>query len=183
MTTVRSRQNAKAEQRRASVAELLAKKPQKRVVTVCLDPEALGELDATVKLAAVARLRNNPDQDPDELDERAAELREQVDAATRTLEFRSIGRQAYRKLVLEFPPTPEEVEQFKREHPNQGDPLWAPDRFPPALIAACSHDPKISRDEAEQMYREWDEPEFGQLWQACWEMHNILSGRAALGKV
>ncbi len=59
------------------------------------------------------------------------------------IRFQALGSKEYDDLIAEHPPTAKQ----KKE-----DASWNPDTFAPALIAACSVDPKISEDDATKIW-------------------------------
>lgn len=77
-----------------------------------------------------------------------------------TVLFRSIGSKAYDALLSEHPPTAAQK--------KEGSP-WNSDTFPPALIAACSSDPKISLEDAKRLFEsdEWSGGEVAGLFTAA----------------
>jgi hypothetical protein len=94
--------------------------------------------------------------------ERLTALESDLAASTVTVKVRSIGRNAFRRLMA--------------EHASDGEP-FDPDMFPPALIAACSLDPVMTVDEVNGLgdvltFAQWDEL-FGAAWEACSEVDGV----------
>lgn len=77
-----------------------------------------------------------------------------VGTDTLTLEFRALGAKAYDELMAAHPPT--------KEQKAEGQ-VWNPVTFPAALIAASSHDPTITPEQATEL---WTSPDWarGELW-------------------
>lgn len=71
--------------------------------------------------------------------------------------FRGIGRRPFDDLVDAHLPTKEQKERAKRE--GSGDITWNPESFPPALVSAASVEPKLSVEEAQEI---WESPEWNQ---------------------
>lgn len=89
------------------------------------------------------------------IQEKIDELTESAQETEQEFTFRSIGRHAHDELLLSHPPTDEQ----KKE--GYG---FNPDTYTPALVAAASYDPKISLQEAAEI---WDDPDWnsGELLQ------------------
>lgn len=85
---------------------------------------------------------------------RTATVEVTVDGGKATMLFRALGAKAYDDLLAEHPPT-------KKDKEDGG--VWNGETFPPALIAASSLDPKISADEATEV---WTSPDWsrGELY-------------------
>lgn len=71
--------------------------------------------------------------------------------------MQAIGSKAYDALVAKFPP--------KAEDKKQGA-IYDHERFAPALVAACSESPRLTEDEARQLFdsEDWSGGEFGALF-------------------
>jgi hypothetical protein len=90
--------------------------------------------------------------------------------------FRAIGRKGFEKLKDEHPATPEQQKRAREEglaaglEPEQTRLQWDADKFPPALIAAASLEPKITHDEAWELFHvseDWNEAELASLFLAA----------------
>lgn len=93
-----------------------------------------------------------------------------------TFVFRSIGRVAYRDLLLAHPATGEQRRDFETAQKRAG---VAPhlirklpfnsDTYPPALIAACCVSPAMSEAEATELWEseDWGEGELSALFEAA----------------
>lgn len=128
------------------------------------------EIDSTTE-APVAAPTSGPRVRPATMDRlRKKKRRERVvpiqtvdddgDDLTLEMRFRAISSKAYDKLVAENPPTPKQRDQGA---------MYNPDTFAPALISACSLDPKLSLEEATEITTsdEWSSGETGGLFVEC----------------
>ncbi len=156
-----------------SLGELRSKK---RPVTRSVDIFLNSEVAEAVNRAQVVldQIEKRVESNPGELnlqvrrDEARAELeRLQEEAIVSgdvvTFTFRSIGRKAYERLIEEHPPTEAQQKDAREEGLAAGLSAqlsrlsWNADTFPPALIAAASVAPKISNEEAWELYNDSDD--------------------------
>ncbi len=172
-----------AEPKALTLADLRGKKkPVTRFVEIFLDSDVATEVNrAQARLEeAEQRLsgrRNDMDlqvkcdQARDELERLQAEAVET--GAVVRFSFRSIGRKAYEKLREEHPPTEEQQKQAREEGLSVGLSAemsrlqWNADTFPPALVAAASYEPKISEEEAWELFHisdDWNQAELTALF-------------------
>jgi hypothetical protein len=103
--------------------------------------------------------------------------------------FKSLGRKKYEALVEEFP-NPEKQDQdevatemVKTGQLQQGFIAWDPDKFPPALIADCSVEPKLTRKEVQELWddEDWSPSDLAVLFGTA--LHaNSASSQIDLGK-
>ncbi len=158
------------------------KKPVTRSVEIFLDSDVATDINrAQVRLNDLEeRLSQSPqrrdlqikrDQAEAELERLQGEAAEA--GAVATFSFRAIGRKAYEQLIEEHPATEEQQREARERGANAGlAPQlsrlhWNADTFPPALIAAASCDPKISHEEAWEMFHvseDWNEGELTTLF-------------------
>src|SRR6476469_4358614 len=77
--------------------------------------------------------------------------------------FRAIGSAAYDKLLESSPPTRVQKEDGQSYDPN---------KFCPRLIAACSVEPKLTEEQAEQIWtsESWNRSEVSKLFSAAVEV-------------
>lgn len=77
-----------------------------------------------------------------------------------TVLLRAIGNTTYDRLLTEHPPTKEQKEE---------DATYNPDTFAPALIASVLAEPKLTVEEATEMYNsdEWSRGELLNLFTEC----------------
>ncbi len=124
----------------------------------------------TGDLAAQVR-RDDARRELERLQEEAVE-HEQVVRFT----FRGIGRKAFERLKDDHPPTPEQQKSAQEEAVATGVDAelarlrWDADKFPPALVAAASIEPKITHDEAWELFHvseDWNEAEVTDLFLAA----------------
>jgi hypothetical protein len=182
------------------------KKPVVRSTEIFVDSEVADEiaelraqLDEVERDMDTAARRDGGRVAITDYSRRREELRERIDAAHEaaresgalvSFSFRSLGRKVYQKLIDEHPPTDEQQKEADKrakelELPQRLARLrWNADTFPPALVAAASHEPKISPDEAWELFHvseDWNEAEVADLLataQAAQETRSV----ADLGK-
>jgi hypothetical protein len=85
-------------------------------------------------------------------------------AVQRRMVYRALPSKVYDDLVAAHPPTPRQLSDA-----NGSGVSYNLDTFAPALIAACSYEPKLSYEQAEQLYHapEWSGGEISTLfWNA-----------------
>lgn len=82
-----------------------------------------------------------------------------------TLRFRAISSRQYDKLVSEHPPTPKQKDDGA---------IYNINNFAPALISAVSLDPKLSVEDASELYNsdDWSGGEIGGLFLAALRLCN-----------
>lgn len=114
-------------------------------------------------------------------DEARAELERLLDQAVEDEQvvrftFRAIGRKAFERLKEDHPATPEQQKRAREEglaaglEPEHTRLQWDADKFPPALVAAASLEPKITHDEAWELFHvseDWNEAELASLFLAA----------------
>ena len=85
---------------------------------------------------------------------------------TLEMRMRAISSRQYDRLVADHPPTPVQKDQGG---------AYNVDSFAPALIAAVSLDPKISVEDATEIYNsdEWSSGEIGGLFVECLRLCNV----------
>jgi hypothetical protein len=114
-------------------------------------------------------------------DEARAELERLLDQAVEDEQvvrftFRAIGRKPFERLKEDHPATPEQQKRAREEglaaglEPEHTRLQWDADKFPPALVAAASLEPKITHDEAWELFHvseDWNEAELASLFLAA----------------
>jgi hypothetical protein len=166
--------------RPATRDHLLKKRAATKTVEVVLDPDAaraVHEAEDRVNRAE-ARVRVTPD-DPAAQEalwaarEQLEGLRAQAakDDVVVTLRFRSIGRHAYDDLIRQHPPTPDQQDEAKEAG---GTLNFNPETFPPAVVAACLEEPRLSVDEVTEMWEsaEWNQAELAELFSAAVDVNS-----------
>ncbi len=89
------------------------------------------------------------------LNEALVALEEEMEAATVTIRVGTVAAYKWANLLRLNPPSREQREQgFDND----------PDRFPPAAIAACAIEPRITVDQAEQLRNTLHLAEWNKLW-------------------
>ena len=125
------------------------------------------EINLNAQLAADMSSLNRQIMIEDRKDQRenrspvAPGLRKQLEAleaealeSTVRFVFQDLGRKRFEDLYKSFPPTDEQKEEGM---------AWNPDEFGPALMAASAIEPKMSLDEANEIYDNWASAEVGVL--------------------
>jgi hypothetical protein len=86
------------------------------------------------------------------------------------IKVKAIGNTAYDKLIESHPPTPKQ----KRED----DAVYNPETFPPALIAASAEDPKLTYEQATELWKSdaWSRGEMMGLFSACLKVNSAGLG-------
>jgi len=79
---------------------------------------------------------------------RTKEVRIKSGDAEVTILFKTVGSRQYDDLVADHKPTKEQTKENYQ---------WNPETFPAALISACSVEPEITHEEAEQL---WNSPDW-----------------------
>lgn len=126
-----------------TLAEVRSKhKPNMRIVEIPGDTQIADRLaEAEQKVATAKTTLNLNARDTGaraDLDQAETEVRELTDELEQYMwrfKLRNIGRQEYERIRRQDAPTPEQIEDAKKVgNPNLN---WNPEKFPPALIAAC----------------------------------------------
>lgn len=147
----------------ASFDELKQKKPVRAELQIVLDGEvadrwaaAQNAVDAAKRRLEVATEEARPTalQAVVEAEDALEELRPEAAAITRKMVFQSIGRRKVEQLMTDHPATDAQQRQERRE--NNGDPkarlIYNPDTYPPALVAATLVEPKLTYEEAVELF-------------------------------
>lgn len=84
---------------------------------------------------------------------------------TMEMRLRAISSRAYDRMQGDHPPTAKQKAEGA---------AYNPDTFAPALVSACSLDPKLSVAQATELYEsdEWSSGEFGGLFVECLRLCN-----------
>lgn len=175
------------------------KKPVTRSVEIFIDSDvAVAVNRISVELAEVEERLTGGRNDLDlqvRRDELKSELERLQDDAIEagdvvSFSFRSIGRKAYDRLIEEHPPTEEQQKNAREEglaaglSPQLSRLSWNADTFPPALIAAASVDPKITHEEAYELFHvseDWNQAELTALFVTARDAQQVRD-QADLGK-
>lgn len=154
------------------------KKPNETSIELVLEP------DLTRTLAELYR-RHSIEESRDKKLNRAAlapAIQKEIDALTDRIEsakvafsFKDPGRKAFEDLIEACPPT-EEEKKVSKDH-GQPPPTWGTDTFVPGLLAMASLEPKLTLDDAREIYDEWGRGDVEALFncalQACMETASI----------
>jgi hypothetical protein len=151
--------------REMTAAEVFGlKKPTRFTQPICLDSEladardearaAVEQINQLINLSvAFGRGADEGMAKKLEAAQRHAHLAEAAAApVTALFVFEDIGRVAYSRLIRSFPASPEQIEAHAVMLKKHGRPFevlpYDPDRFPPALVAACAKAPALTAEEA-----------------------------------
>lgn len=129
--------------RPATYDHLVKKKPAQVVQYVPLNDDAVDEYEAAQQELQTARLLGNPERTDAAL-ERVREATETLRDPSNSIRIvhRALGRSAYRALLAEHPPKPEDVARAKDA--GEDPPEWDTEGLAPALIAATVIEPKMT---------------------------------------
>ncbi len=139
-----------------------SKKKHERGVEVMLDSALAASIrEQEAQLEKLQRRKKRKGHDlADEVSNEIAqieadleELWEEAEGLAITFTFRDVGRKPFDDLVLAHPATPD---QKKRVEDMGGGMLeYNVDTFPPALMSATSLDPKMTLEEATEIFNDW----------------------------
>ena len=102
--------------------------------------------------------------------QRIADLEAEIESAKVTFTFRALPRREYVDLISAHPPTKKQLADLATK---SSDPLrkpsleFDPERFPIALIAACSFDPVMSEDDVRRLDKALADEQWSRLWGAA----------------
>lgn len=151
--------------------KLSQKKPNVATARLILEPNLLRALEQAKESGS---------------DEQVAELEAQVEEATVTLAFRSIGRPAMNELIDANPPTDADKAKAERFHADADGLTWG-QSFEPALLAAClipeEGEEPLTVEDFEALYKSdnWTAPELDTLFITALSV-NSANSIEALGK-
>lgn len=150
--------------RPATFDHLRKKEPLEKTIEVALSDSAFqrvqdleAELFTTVDEAAKKKIQKELDLANAELDESTVELK-----------FRSLGRKAYEDLLEQHPPEEEDEDD---EEVKKDEQIWNAKTFPKALVAASLVEPKLSDEEIDILWDEWNGNEVTALFWAALEVN------------
>ncbi len=127
---------------------LKKKKPLEATVPVCLDSALL----TTANRAAVdfekAVLEGRPKEQLEALEAAMVAAQEAANEETIVMKFKSPGRVKYEELLMEHPPTEEQLAEYSAAYGADAKAPYNGDTFGPALIALCCVEPKMTEAEA-----------------------------------
>ncbi|MEA2704261.1 MAG: hypothetical protein QOD63_2206 [Actinomycetota bacterium] len=134
---------------------LAAKRPNTATCPIALDSDVVQahvEAQAAVDVARAVVEANSNSVSRSALAEAEEALEAAVaasEAATQVFAFVGLDGPSWDALVDAHPPTPEQIRRAKKL--DQPKPNWDEDTFPAALIAACSSDPELTAEEAQEL--------------------------------
>ncbi len=175
---------AKADQGQVAKQQTMAniikkKRGVTKKATIQIDGEVaveIAELRAQVTLAEQFDRKHNEDDTAPKVQDRLDQLVEDARDTEITFTFKAIGRLPYDELVGDPANAPTEAQKKEGAQFN-------PDTFPPALVAAAAVDPKITLEEAVEIFgdSEWNGAELQKLFFAALEV-NTETGDIPLSK-
>jgi hypothetical protein len=180
---------------RLTTSEIIAKRKRNRKsATVLLDPDLKDEIDKlAADIAAEERkgkrlggsLAENSSVTIQSMREGLATLYENAKAHSATFLFQDIGRHEFVELLKEHRPTEETLKYYEEE--GQDRPEFEPDTFVPALLHLSSYEPKITPEEAQDIYTTWSEGDIETLFMAayiaCRERTSIPFSEAGIEQI
>lgn len=153
------------------------KQPQRRTVSLPLDPSMVERVEAARHAARVARVAASQSEEGGddyealkalvvEKEEDLAKAEDEWVANLAHFVFEGLGRRKFEALTVEHPPTREQRDRAKAVG---GFASWNPDEFAPALISACLVEPKLSTAEVRELWDHpaWNQAELGELFEAA----------------
>lgn len=146
--------------RPATMDHLRKKEPLERVVEIALSDSAfqlVQELELKIATTsdevAVKKLKKELELANKELDDSTVELR-----------FKSLGRKAYEALLAEHPGEEDEDDPSKNQ-------MWNAETFPKALVQASLIEPKLTVEEVDTLWDEWNGNEVTALFYAALDVN------------
>lgn len=134
-----------------------ATKDRKRI-PVCFDRALVSALEEAIAELEQVQKQEGMLEPPLRLQEKVNDLRTRVEKKTHTIVFEAIGRQPWRVLLGDHPPT----EEQKREGADHN-----PDTFPYAAMAASCSDPGLTIEQAEWLGTALPPLKFEEVWATC----------------
>lgn len=155
----------------ATLDHLKKKEPLETSVPILLSDAPIEAVEAARSrvLRAEGNLAESPDDSGLQREMAAAQndLDEALEAQNEEVvwcRFRSIGRKAYDRLIDEHPPT----DKQKEEAAEAGNPApYNGETFAPALVAASCVEPKMTVEDAKEIFEEWNQSESFSLFMAA----------------
>jgi len=161
-----------------SMDDIIAeKKSVTRRVTIQTNGEIVEEIKAMREALEEAKRydrRHNEEDTAPRVQAKLDELMEQAKSTEREFVFQSIGRVEYDKLVEAHPPTADQ-----RKQGNQ----FNVDTFPAALVSRAAVSPKITLEQAEEIFDSpsWNNAELLRLYYAAQEANSETADIPLLG--
>ncbi|MCX5601628.1 hypothetical protein OOK29_26100 [Streptomyces phaeochromogenes] len=148
----------------ADIADIIARAtPRERTVRICIRGDLAGRAEELQDQITQVSEDWEPEDLTDVHPARALaqemkELREQVKASEVPFTLRYIGEKKYSDLVAAHP----------SDDKNEA---WG-ETFPAALIAASCVSPRMTEDQAHQLFEKVNQGEVKKLFDAAWDVHN-----------
>lgn len=155
-----------------------AKKAPQRVVRIQIDGAAKANIERLRAELDAATRQERENSAPDmgtssRVKQIQRELSDAIDAAEATeveFVFQAIGRAAWDRMVMDHKPTQEQIRDLRRDLGDKNAQIgWNPETFPPAIISACLVSPRMTVEEATEMYEDpsWNLGELQRLLAAA----------------
>lgn len=135
--------------------------PPRLTVTVTRRADLLAELNAAADRREHLKVDTdllNGGSEARDLEAEMERLADEIAASAFAFEFEALGAGAYQELLDRHPPLPQQ---------RKDGAAFNPATFPQALIAACSVNPEITVEQAEQLMDALSEHQFKKLWAAA----------------
>jgi len=147
-----------------NVDELLSEMAPREVTVRVLLRQGLltdhARLERELELAVKGDQRENRTPLAPTISKQIVDLEDEIDAAKREFTFRSLGSRKWSDLLAKHPPTRDQKKNDPRAAFND-------ETFPVEAVAASSHSPKLTVDEAQAFQDGLPKLEWQALWQAA----------------
>lgn len=149
--------------KKRGLADVVASvKPLVRTTRICLDGELGAEFERLTFELEQALRRDEDSNDQHEapaLRKQLLDLTERMREAQETFAFQAIGRPAWRALVTECPPTPEQA--------KEGNDVDGEKFRPMAMAASCIEPADVTEELFQQLSVKLTQGQWDQIWFTC----------------
>lgn len=161
----------------ASIDDLISgKQPLVREVVIYLDDEGPEMVREAKK--ALDRARVFHKDEPDVIAQAEIDLEKATEKArshARVMRFRSVGRKVYDRILRDHPATEEQDKEHREATATTKDPKGNPapyngDTFPQALVVASCFEPKLTLEQCEAIWENWNTAELTELFMTAIEV-------------
>lgn len=127
-------------------------------------PDQIGRLELEARREKAVDDRENREPVAPGIARQIQDLEAELAASEEAFTFEALSRGTARELVAEHPAT----EDQQKEAAAEGRRLqWNPDTYPPALIAASCITPRLTVEDAVEIWDGWSDGQVAQLWSGC----------------
>lgn len=169
----------------SKVGEILSgRTPRTKSIRLILDGKSTDELDAArAELRTAKQLDKEAEEKGSETlstaslvpdaERRYKEIEAKILDDSTVFSFKAIGRKKLAKIRAEHPPTEEQWATYReraKANPLVQPPTFDSDGIAPELIEAALVDPKLTLEEARELWDELSDGEAAQLYDAAWEV-------------